>query len=83
LKFFFGSNVPEPADLTSEDVGFAQALLLEAIDKSYAMRYVHAIYDVFYWKLPDSPAALRDLVSDFTKRATRNWFDHASGKDLM
>jgi hypothetical protein len=43
-------------------MGFAQALLLEAIDKSYAMGYVHAIFDVFYMKPPiDLQAMMKDL----------------------
>jgi hypothetical protein len=77
--FFFGSNVPPTENLTDEDVSFAQALLLEAIDKSYAMGYVQAIFDNFYMKIPDDVA---EMVKDFAKQAAKNWFDHAAGKDL-
>lgn len=83
LRFFFpGQNVPPQDQLTIEDQGFAQALLLEAIDSSYAMSYVQDIFDAFCGTLPVEFSGLKDMVRDFVKRAARTWFDHASGKDL-
>jgi len=82
LVFFFGSNVPPTEQLTDGDVAFAQALLLEAIDKSYAMAYVHALFDAFYGKVPTSPDWIKDAVEAFAKKAAKNWFVHATGKDL-
>lgn len=82
LRFFFVNNVPPAEQLTTEDVAFAQALFHEAIDKSYAMGYVHIIYDAFYMKIPGSFDSVRDMAKDFTKKAARHWFDHATGKDL-
>jgi hypothetical protein len=40
--------------LTSDDVAFVQALLLEAIDSSYAMSYVHETFEVFTARSPRS-----------------------------
>ena len=71
LIFFFGNNVPPVEQLTDQDIAFAQALLLEAVDKSYAMGYVNAIFDVFYMKVPTDIQGMM-----------KNWFDHATGKDL-
>ncbi len=82
LVFFFGSNVPPTEQLKDDDVAFAQALLLEAIDKSYAMGYVHAIFDTFYGKVPTSPDWIKDAIEDFAKKAAKNWYVHATGKDL-
>jgi hypothetical protein len=82
LVFFFSNNVVPVEQLSDSDVEFAQALLLEAIDKSYAMGYVHAIYDAFYGKIPGDADAVKDMLKDFVKAAARNWFDHATGKDL-
>jgi hypothetical protein len=79
LIFFFGNNVPPADTLTNADIAFAQALLLEAIDKSYAMGYVQAAFDAFYMKIPTD---FTSLVKDFAKKAAKNWFDHAAGKDL-
>jgi hypothetical protein len=82
LVFFFGDNVPPSEQLTDADLGFAQALLLEAIDKSYAMSYVKEIFDSFYGKMPQSYAAIKGMLKSFVKAAAKNWFDHATGKDL-
>jgi hypothetical protein len=82
LRFFFGNNVPPGAQLTAGDVAFAQALFLEAIDKSYAMGYVHALYDCFYMKIPGSFDSVIDMAKSFAKKAAKQWFDHATGEDL-
>jgi len=82
LKFYFGDQVPNSDQLTRSDVAFAQALLLEGIDKSYAMGYVHIVYDCFYMKIPGSFDSVKDAVKEFAKKAAKHWFDHASGKDL-
>jgi hypothetical protein len=79
LVFFFGNNVPAAESLTDDDVSFAQALLLEAIDKSYAMGYVEAAFRSFYMKVPTD---IEEMIKDFVKQAAKNWFDHAAGKDL-
>jgi hypothetical protein len=82
LKFFFGDNLPSVEQLTDEDVGFAQALLLEAIDKSYAMNYVEEIFDSFYGKMPQSYSVIKGMIKRFVEAAAKNWWDHATGKDL-
>lgn len=83
LHFFFPHEQnPDSGALTDEDRGFAQAMLLEAIDKSYAMSFVQDIYDVFYGKVPTGFDAIKDMLKDFAKKAAKTWFDHATGKDL-
>jgi hypothetical protein len=83
LHFFFPNDpTPDVGELNDEDRAFAQALLLEAIDKSYAMSYVQDIYDVFYGKIPTGFDAIKDMLKDFAKKAAKTWFDHATGKDL-
>lgn len=82
LRFFFGTDVPPANELTPQDVAFAQALFLEAIDKSYAMGYVHIVFDCFYMKPPGSFESLKKMAEEFVKKAARHWFDHATGKDL-
>ncbi len=83
LHFFFPiDQIPDSGALTDEDRGFAQGLLLEAVDKSYAMSFVQDIYDVFYGKIPTGFEAIRDMLKDFAKKAAKTWFDHATGKDL-
>jgi hypothetical protein len=43
------------------------------------MGYVQAVFDAFYMKVPTD---IKSMVEDFAKKAARNWFDHATGKDL-
>ena len=83
LRYFFGASVNiSPSDLTPQDVAFAQGLLVEAIDASYAMGYVHVVYDAFYAKIPAN-LEIGDLLKDVAKGAAKNWFRHATQKDLM
>jgi hypothetical protein len=84
LLFFFGfqGQVPPSNQLTDDDVAFAQALFLEAIDESYAMGYVKAIFDAFYGKPPASFDSVKDMIKDFVKAAAKNWFTHARGEDF-
>jgi len=82
LRFFFGDNVPPADQLDADDIGFAQALFLEAIDKSYAMGYVHIVYDCFYMKIPGSFDSVKDMAKDFVKKSAKHWWDHATGKDM-
>jgi hypothetical protein len=83
LKFFFPNDAPLlPAALTPDDCCFAQALLVEAIDKSYAMGYVEAVYNAFFMKIPDSFSSIQDMVKDFAKEAVEDWFKHATSNDL-
>lgn len=82
LKFIF-----EPVDhaliesLTVNDSvrGFAQGLLIEAIDASYAIGFVEAIF-----RSTTNPAkgAIKILKS-FGKKAKKHWFKHALVHDLQ
>ena len=83
LRFFFRQDqLLEGQAPNDDDRAFAQALLLEAVDKSYAMSFVQDIYDVFYGKVPTGFDAIKDMLKDFAKKAAKTWFDHATGKDL-
>ncbi len=82
LKFIF-----EPTDhsfiesLTMNDAvrGFAQALLVEAIDASYGVGFVDAIF-----RSVTNPAkgAIK-IIKSFGKKAAKHWFKHASVHDLQ
>ncbi len=81
LNFFW----PQKADtvsLTDADVGFAQALLLEAIDDSYSMGYVQILYDQFFMRPLPSMEKVREAAKEFAKKAIKHWFKHATQKDL-
>jgi hypothetical protein len=82
LRFFWLEPGILPQQLTVQDRAFAQALLVEAIDRSYDMGYVEIIFRNFYGKLPESFESIRDMVKSFAKAAAEHWFEHATGKDL-
>ncbi|MGJ4942358.1 hypothetical protein ACQR1W_17415 [Bradyrhizobium sp. HKCCYLS1011] len=79
--FWPGNGIPETS-LTDEDINFAQGLLLEAIDASYKMGYVHIVYDQFYGKIPGSFTDLASIIRSFAKKAARHWFRHLGRKTL-
>lgn len=82
LKFFWPDLSLTEGDLSNEDVGFAQALLLEAIDASYKMGYVHVIFDTFYGKIPGSFVDVRKMIKSFAKKAAKHWFKHLRDKSV-
>jgi hypothetical protein len=82
LKFFWIEPGIIPGSLTVDDRAFAQALLLEAIDRSYEMGYVELIFKNFFMKVPTNFKDIEDIVKSFAKAAAKHWFRHATGKDL-
>jgi hypothetical protein len=82
LRFYFGSINVLPDALTDDDVGFAQALLLEGIDKSYEFGLVKIVYDTFYMKVPKDFEGVKDMAKEFVKKALKAWWKHATDKDL-
>ncbi|MCP3874192.1 MAG: hypothetical protein GY699_13675 [Desulfobacteraceae bacterium] len=64
----------------NDDVrGFAQALMVEAVDASYALGYVKIVFDVFYMK---PPVKFGKALAKFGKKAAPHWFKHATATDL-
>jgi hypothetical protein len=78
LRFFFpvdaGSVSAE--SLSEVHVSFAQALLVEAIDATYAMGFAEAMFKSFFGKTPMSFASVAKLVGSFCGRAAKNWFSN-------
>ncbi|MEJ2682394.1 MAG: hypothetical protein P8176_02390 [Gammaproteobacteria bacterium] len=82
LKFIFGSpdtDLIESMTITDPVREFAQGLLVEAIDASYAIGFVEAI---FRSTANPSKGAIKILKS-FGKKAARHWFKHANVHDLQ
>jgi hypothetical protein len=80
LKFFWPYLRLTEKELTPSDINFAQGLLVEAIDASYKMGYVHIVYDTFYAKVPGSLAGVKSLIKSFAKKAARHWFKHVTAR---
>jgi hypothetical protein len=66
--------------IINDDVrGFAQAIMVEAVDASYALGYVKTVFDVFYMK---PPTKFGNALTKFGKKAAPHWFKHATTTDL-
>ncbi|MCI0507319.1 MAG: hypothetical protein L0Z73_14580 [Gammaproteobacteria bacterium] len=83
LKFIFkgyvGDTQTNSMRVTDTVRGFAQGLLVEAIDSSYAIGYIEAIFMASV-----NPAAgTTKILKKFGKKAVRHWFKHATEKDLL
>lgn len=82
LRFFFPDQLIDPASLTGDDIGFAQALLIEAVDASTEMSYVQVLYDKAFMKPPTDYSIVKDVAKALCRQLARNWFRHATGDDL-
>lgn len=82
LKFIFRPTdhaLIDSLPLSDRLRGFAQGLLVEAIDTSYAVGFVDALRQV-----TANPAkGAREILKSFGKRASKLWFKHATVHDLM
>lgn len=82
LKFIFA-----PADhalidslpMTDALREFAQGLLVEAIDASYAVGFVRALHEV----TANPTKTARQILKEFGKKALLLWFEHATVHDLQ
>jgi hypothetical protein len=81
LKFIFkptDHEVIESLNITDQVRGFAQGLLVEAIDASYGVGYIKALFES---TTNPSRGALK-IIKAFGKKAAKHWFKHASVHDL-
>lgn len=82
LQYFFqNTNKQKIANMTVTDSvrGFAQGLLVAAIDASYAMGFVESLF-----LSSSNPAnGARKVIKKFAKSAVKKWFKHAKPADLL
>jgi hypothetical protein len=82
LKFFF-TNYIEFIDglvVTDRLRGFAQGVLVEAVDATYAIGFAKIIFDILYLK-PPKPK-VRKFLAKLSRKAATHWFKHARATDL-
>jgi len=80
LKFIFkpsDHSLIESLPMNDQLRGFAQGLLLEAIDASYAVGFIHAIFE----STTNPTQGARKIILTFGKKAAIHWFKHASVND--
>ncbi len=82
LKFIFKPADHDLIDLlpmTDHLRSFAQGLLVEAIDASHAIGYVHGLFK----SVANPVKGALKILKSFGKKASQNWFEHASVTDLQ
>jgi hypothetical protein len=82
LRFFSINPVLKPEELTMADRAFVQALLVEAIDTSYDMGYVAALFNAVGMKPFATLTSVGLALAQFAVRAAAHWFTHATATDL-
>lgn len=82
LKFIFKvtdhpliDNLPRTDSIRE----FSQALLVEAIDASYSIGFVEALFV----SSANPTKSTTQIIKAFTRKAAKHWFKHATGQDLM
>lgn len=65
--------------ITTELRNFAQGLLIEAIDATYALGYIEIL-----WRTAYNPGSgMLKALSKIGRRAAKHWFKHTTQKDLL
>ncbi len=81
LKFIFSSqhSIIDELDITDEVREFAQGLLVEAVDASYAMGFIDSLFRATM----NPQDGAKKVITKFGRSAAKHWFSHATAKDLM
>lgn len=81
LRFIFDNqhSLIKNIEINDEIKEFAQGLLLEAVDASYALGFVHSLFAAAF----NPGAGAKKVLVKFGKKASKHWFNHATSKDLM
>ena len=82
LKFIFNPvdhALIDSLPMSDSLKGFAQGLLVEAIDASYAVGYVAKIFE----STANPVKGVVNILKSFGKKAAKHWFKHASVHDLQ
>lgn len=81
LGFIFKSKISIVNSLTVDESlrSFAQALLLEAVDASYALGFIQALTGSLTTPTP----TVRKIIKKFAQKSLKHWFKHATSNHLL
>lgn len=81
LRFIFKSKTHIVDKMIVDDrvKSFAQGLLLEAVDASYALGFIHALLG----SVMNPGVNAKKVITKFGRKALKHWFKHAKADDLM
>ncbi|MGP9825258.1 hypothetical protein ACT048_12315 [Ectopseudomonas khazarica] len=80
LKFIFKTRAQsiDNTVINNSVRSFAQALLLEAIDESYSLGYIEALFR----STMHPGASVKSVLTKFGKKAAKHWFKKAKTQNL-
>ena len=82
LSWFFGESQLRENDITENDIAFAQALVVEAVDGSNAMGIVEGLMRSFLYRVPTSFSSIRNGVLSLVRRSSSIWWRNKNVKNL-
>ncbi|GAA6199343.1 hypothetical protein [Aquicoccus sp. SU-CL01552] len=78
ITWLYGKTSVAPKEFTTEDCGFAQAMLVEMLNASFAMGFVEALFRAAA-KLPSGP---KKVITTFLKGAGKTLVKYKDKDDL-
>lgn len=78
ITWLYGKTSVAPKDFTKDDCGFAQAMLVEMLNASFAMGFVEALFRAAA-KLPSGP---KKVITTFLKGAGKTLVKYQDKDDL-
>lgn len=79
LNFFFGSFRISREQLTNEDRGFAQALMVEAVDASNSMGKIETLF-----KSAASPnSSIIAVAKNIVRQSVTSWWKHGRKNEVV
>lgn len=82
LTLFWPDQPLAPGSTGQADRAFAQALLVEAADRSEEMGYVEVIFQTAFSRIPRGLDVGKALIRKIAQRALRNYFRAVTKKNL-
>lgn len=81
LRFFFPHHLDVVNSLTADDRvrSFAQAILVVAIDATYAIGFLQSLWQASI----DPSSGAAKIIKEFAKEAAVSWFKYATRKELI
>lgn len=78
ITWAYGTNKLSVKEMTKEDCGFAQAVLVELINSSFSMGFLEALLKSAL-KIPSGP---KGVIKSFVKGAGKNYLKYREKDDL-
>ena len=83
LRFFFPTTKFTINQMTDEYRGFAQGLLVEALDASYKLGFVEIIMNTALYKVPTGFDQIASIIQSMAKKSVFQWFKYRKRSEKL